>query len=309
MQLAVVAANERLGQAVGVVDEVEGEAPLDAEIPLVREVLVLRGDLDDVLRLRVEVEVDLAADSAERARRPHLLERALGLLRALLELLVDRAGGADGEAAAAELALGVEPGESPGRDDARLAAAALERERRALHYLLRVAHAAVAEDAGVRVVAHQPVPVVVLLAPRVGEDERRLRSELVREIEELVRAPARRRVQVLGEEHLGQRLLEVGDLAVRRDDRALGDACGAGGHRSRRALDVDDAHAAPAVRSELRVVAQRGDERPVPRRRMDDQLPLGRAHRPAVERELDHGCDSSYPQERRTGRPHPWGRR
>ena len=222
MQLAVLAADERLGQPVGVVDEVEREAALDAEVPLVREVLVLRRDLDDVLRLRVEVEVDLAADAAERARRPHLLERALGLRRALLELLVDRARRADGEAAATELALGVEPGEPPGRDDARLPAAALERERRALHHLLRVAHAAIAEDAGVRVVAHEPVAVVVLLALRVGEDERRLRAELVREVEELVRAPARRRVQMLGEEHLGERPLEVGDLTVRRDDHALG---------------------------------------------------------------------------------------
>ena len=52
MELAVLAPDERLRQPVGVMDEVEGEAALDAEVALVREVLVLRGDLDDVLRLR-----------------------------------------------------------------------------------------------------------------------------------------------------------------------------------------------------------------------------------------------------------------
>ena len=159
MELAVLAAHEWLREPVRVVHEVEREPPLDAEVPLVREVLVLRGDLDDVLRLGIEVQVDLAADAAERAGRPHLLERALGARRAFLELLVDRARRADREAAPAELALGVEPGEAPGRDDARVPSAALERERRALHDLLRVAHAAVAEDARVRVVAHEPVPV------------------------------------------------------------------------------------------------------------------------------------------------------
>ena len=52
VELAVLAANERLREPVRVVDEVEGEAALDAEVALVREVLALRGDLDDVLRLR-----------------------------------------------------------------------------------------------------------------------------------------------------------------------------------------------------------------------------------------------------------------
>ena len=76
MELAVLAADERLGQPVGVVDEVEGEAALDAEVALVRDVARVGGDLDDPLRLRVDVEVDLAADAAERAGRLHLLERA-----------------------------------------------------------------------------------------------------------------------------------------------------------------------------------------------------------------------------------------
>ena len=122
MQLAVLAADERLRQTVRVVDEVEGEAALDAEVALVREVLRLGRHLDDVLRLRIEVEVDLTADAAEGAGRPHLLELALGSSRPLLELLVDRARRADGEAAAAELALGVEPRATPRGHDPRLAA-------------------------------------------------------------------------------------------------------------------------------------------------------------------------------------------
>ena len=77
VELAVLAADERLGQAVRVVDEVEGEAALDAEVALVRDVLRLRGDLDDPLRLGVDVEVDLAADAAERAGRLRLLELPL----------------------------------------------------------------------------------------------------------------------------------------------------------------------------------------------------------------------------------------
>src|SRR5256885_15010949 len=38
VQLAVLAAHERLREPVGVVDEVEGEAALDAEVALVRDV-------------------------------------------------------------------------------------------------------------------------------------------------------------------------------------------------------------------------------------------------------------------------------
>ena len=241
-----------------------------------------------MLGLGVEIQVDLAADAAERARRPDLLERTLGAFRSLLELLVDRSRGADGETPAAELALGVEPREPPRGDDARVPASALERECGALHDLLRVAHAAIAEDAGVRVVAHQLVAVRVLLALGVRQHERRLDPELVRHVAELVRPAARRVVQVLGQEHLGERLLELGDRPVRGDDHSFRDAGRAGGQRAGRALDVDDAHPAAAVRIELRVVAESRDERPVPCGCVDDELALRRGRRPAVESELDH---------------------
>ena len=100
MELAVLAADQRFGQPVGVVDEVEGEPALDAEVAVVRDVARVRRDLDDPLRLGVDVQVDLAADAAERARRLRLLERRLAPgRRALLELLVDRAGRADRQAA------------------------------------------------------------------------------------------------------------------------------------------------------------------------------------------------------------------
>src|SRR5207342_325752 len=92
-------------------DEVEGEAALDAEVAVVRDVARIGGDLDDALRLRVDVEIDLAADAAERARRLRLRQGALVVVRrAGEELLVDRARGADAQAPAAELALGVQPG-------------------------------------------------------------------------------------------------------------------------------------------------------------------------------------------------------
>src|SRR5262249_51899884 len=153
-------------------DEVEGEAALHAEVAVVRHVLRVRGDLDDALRLGIDVEVDLAADAAERARRLRLLERALVTRRrALEELLVDRARRADAQAAAAELALSVEPRVPVCRHHAGFGAAALEDEGGALHDLLRVPDTAVAEDAGVGLVAHQAVAILVRLAAGVGEQE------------------------------------------------------------------------------------------------------------------------------------------
>jgi hypothetical protein len=168
-------------------------------------------------------------------------------------------------------------------------AASFERERGALHDLLRVADATRAEDAGVGVVAHELVAVVVLFALCVGEDERRVDSELVREVDELVGAAAGRGVQVLREEHLGQRSLEARDRAVRRDDHPLRDAGGARRQRPRSALDVDDAHPAASVRVELVVVTEGRDERPVPRGRVDEKLALGCADGLPVEGERDHG--------------------
>src|SRR5205823_3664424 len=103
------------------------EAALDAEVAVVRDVARVGRDLDDALRRRIDVEVDLAADAAERAGRLRLLQRALVVgRRAPQELLVDRARRADREAAAAELALRVEPGVAVRRHDPRLGASALE---------------------------------------------------------------------------------------------------------------------------------------------------------------------------------------
>src|SRR5262245_66540780 len=102
MELAVLAADQRLRQPVWVVDEVEREAALDAQVALVGHIRRIRCDLHDPLRLGIDVEVDLAANAAERAGRLRLHERLLAAgRRALLELLVDRAGRAGREAAAA----------------------------------------------------------------------------------------------------------------------------------------------------------------------------------------------------------------
>src|SRR6266542_3441746 len=210
MELSVLTPDERFREAVGVVYEVEGEAALDAEVALVRDVARVGGDLLDAVRLRIDVDVDLAADAAERAGGLDLLQGRLRPFRPLLELLVDRARGADAEAPSAELALGVEPGKPPSRDNARLRPASLERERGALHHLLRVADAARAKDASVGVVAHERVAVVVRLPLGVREDEGGLRSEILRQVCELVRSPAGIRVQVLGEEHLRERALVLG---------------------------------------------------------------------------------------------------
>ena len=289
VELAVFAADQRLRQPVGVMHEVEGEPALDAEVAVVGDVRRVRRDLDDPLRLRVDVEIDLAADAAERAGRLRLHQRLFPAgRRPLLELLVDRARRADGEAAAAELALGVEPAAPPRRNHARLAATPFQRQGRALHHFLRVADAARAEDAGVGVVAHQQVAVLVRLALRVGEDERRLDAEVVCQLEELVRPAPRTAVQVLGEQHLGQRPLELRHGRVRRDDHPCGDPRCAGGQRPRGALDPDHAHAAAAVGVELRVVAEGRDEDVVAGERVDEQLALGRRDLATVDRERDH---------------------
>ena len=181
-----------------------------------------------------------------------------------------------------------------GRDDARLGAAALERERRALHHVLRVADAAAAEDAGIGVVAHQLVAVGVRLAAGVREDERRLDAEVEREVEELVGAAAARGRDVLGQQHLGQRPLQLRQAAVRRDRHPLLDADRARGHRARRALDVDEAHPAAAVGLELVVVAERRRVRAVLAERVQEQLAaLGDGLAPVHgEPDLAHGSSS-----------------
>src|SRR5438034_102882 len=141
--------------------------------------------------------------------------------------------GAGGEAASAYLTLRLQPGAATRRHDARLRAAALERERRAHHHLLRVAHAARAQDARVGVIAHQLVAVVVQLALRIREDERRLGAELARQLRELVRPAARIRVQVLCEQHLRERAAQPLGATIRGDDHPGGDACGTGGNGAR----------------------------------------------------------------------------
>jgi hypothetical protein len=128
---------------------------------------------------------------------------------------------------------------------------------------------------------------VVRLSPRVREDEGRRGVELLGHIDELVRPAAGIGVQVLCEEHLGERRSELRHVRVRRDDHPVGDPRRAGGKRTRRALDAHDAHAAAAVGIELVVVAERGDEDTVARGRMDEQLALGRGDLAAVERERD----------------------
>ena len=132
------------------------------------------------------------------------------------------------------------------------------------------------------------VAVRVRLALGVGQDERRGRTELLREVGELVRPAAGIRVQVLDEQHLRQRASHRARLAVRGDGHAFADALGAGRHGTRRALHLDEAHAAAAVRVELVVMAERRDKDAVPGRGVDEQLALRRRDGLPVECELDH---------------------
>ena len=76
MQLAVLPAHERLGQAVRVVDEVEAKRPLTQRLPSLETYSGFEVTLTIRFVSRIDVEVDLAADAAERAGRLRLLERA-----------------------------------------------------------------------------------------------------------------------------------------------------------------------------------------------------------------------------------------
>ncbi len=107
-------------------DEVVGEAALDAEVAVVgRRARRRAGHLDDppcaVAALRVDVQIELTPDAAEIARRAHLLELALGLVAANeRHLLAHGAGRADVDAAAAHLAGGVHEGQLVDGRDRRL---------------------------------------------------------------------------------------------------------------------------------------------------------------------------------------------
>ena len=280
------------GQPVGVVDEVEGEAALDAEVALVRDVARVGGDLDDPLRLGIDVQVDLAADAAERARRLRLAQPGLVPGRgALDELLVDRAGRADREAAAAELALGVEPASAPTSE--RRAPPARAPRARAPSTASPPACSGRSARRGCRRPGRSPSAG---RGPRTGSRFASGRTSGASTPRSSARSSSSFGLPAglpfrcsLSSISVSVRWScgtdEFVEIAIPSATRVAQAGSGRG-----RSLDADHAHPAAAVRVELLVVAEGRDEDAVARERVHEQLSLGRGDLAAVERERDYGA-------------------
>jgi hypothetical protein len=280
VELAVGAAHQRHGEPVWVVDEVVGEAPLDAQVAVVdRGARRRAGDLDHLVGLPVDVQVELAADAAEVAGGPHLLELVLRLAVEEGGFLDHRPGGADVDAAAAHLAGGIGQRPAVGGGDRGLAAAARQGDRVDRLDLVAVARAQPADDAVVRAVGDEAVDV---LRPRGAW--RPYRSEVPGGAVDVGQRVHPVRIDVLG---LVPLLLRVGHVERQDEPPVALDLGGVGAHHHARLgresarglhqprpLDFDQAHPAGAGRVDPVVVAQRRDVDPHPPRGGQDGLPL-----------------------------------
>ena len=180
------------------------------------------------------------------------------------------------------------------RGDVGRGAALLEHELVVLGDLLRVAHAAVAEDAALAVDRDQRRELQRLLEVALGLDEPArpgtppVGDVLQRALAALV---AHRAVQrVVDEQELDHRALGVVHaLRLRVDDHAVADRRGAAGLQLRDALDLHQAHAARADGlAELGLVTEDGDLGVAVRvRGVDQDHPLGRVDLATVEGEGD----------------------
>ena len=269
----------------GLVDEVVAEPPLDAEPALVPGP-GLRGDPDDLVVLHVGRDVaPRAAVRADRVDGAGVLEPAL----ARPELARQRAGRADRDALAAELAVQVL---LVGGADLGLEAAVAEVDRLDALDLVADLDAAAAEDALLQVPLDEGVAVALRVGPPLAGVL--LPAHAVGVGELLERAAARGLadhavVRVVGDQQLEHQLAQL--LELRRRGlhlHPLGDGRRAGGDRPRRALDLDDAEPAAAEGAELRVVAERRDRDPVHPRRLEDRHRVGDGDRRAVDRERRH---------------------
>jgi hypothetical protein len=227
--------------------------------------------------------LQLAADSAERAGRDLLAVRQAVPLRHLVR---QGAGGADGDAGAAELAAGGDVRVPPGRPDQRARPAVLERQHGRTAHLVTHAHAAAAQDAEVVVAVVERVVVLGLQAPvgdRVGDvrdpdtldDPLQLAALVVRTAVAAGRDPclvdgllaafalgllvadqtARRMLREDQLQHLAAHLAQCGRVADH--DHAFLDQGAAGQRVAAHAGDLDRAEPATAERRELLVGAER----------------------------------------------------
>ena len=283
-ELAVLL-DERRGEPVGAVDEAVAEPSLDAEPAFVDRVRP-RGDAHHFVPAHVQGEV--AAAAAVGADGLDLLHV---LLPALAERLLadERAGGADADALAAELAVQVLfkgrryfGGEAPAGDIDRTDALDLVAD----------AHALAAEDALLHVPFDKGVHVLFrVLAPFAVEPVRPDLVEVGQFLERAVAGPLADHavVRMVGQEEFDDGAALALDLLVRGlDFHALGHRRGAGGHRPGHALYLDEAEPASAVGFEPRVVAERRDVDIVPPRRIEDGHIVGHGYFPAVYGKIYH---------------------
>src|SRR6478735_3769880 len=300
-----------------VLDVLEPEPALHAQVAVRDRMVERRRHLDDIVVLHVQLEA--ASDAAVRADR--LGDRLGGLVprarlaQVVLALEHERARGADGDAVAAVDACRVGQRRCELGGDAGVEPAAGDGDReRVLPVGAAALHALVAEDA-LRVVADV---VLVVDLDRLGDRCGRLpvagvmvaglgavagacrggrRGRAVPLGPRLVlRRPALgvgggREVDARAEE-LEHHLPAVAHpLAVGADDHAVLGLPRARRHEHPRALELDHAHPACVHRGERLAEAERRDVERLHLAGVEDRRALGHAHGLAVDLELDGAAD------------------
>ncbi len=285
-QIAAIA-HERLGDALVDVERLVGEAALVAQPAVVDLDVVARQDAQRALVAHGDRDVAL-----RRAQRAHRA-RALDVPRARPEAVGPRGERADGaqldDVAAERRHVGV-PVE--GRD-VGVRAALQQHQLVVLGDLLRVAHAAVAEDAALAVDRDQRRELQGLDEMALGLDVARDAAApaegdvLQRALAALVAHGAVERV--VDQQELHDRLLRgLHALGLRVHDHAVLDRRGAARLQLGDALDFDQAHAARADGlAELGLVAEHRDLDVAALGRVDEHRVLRRLHLAAVDREGD----------------------
>src|SRR6056297_675808 len=247
----ILAPDERLGEAVRVVDIVVAKAPLDTQPPLVCRAV----DALDILDLAVlDPERHLTADTAERADALHLVV-VIGAVALLLVIHNrgghQRAGGASLHAFAAgdtgalahrvveiedRIGIVAAPGHADHVIDLHIAAGA---------------DAQVALDAGIKVDAHGHVTViqkrdsVALQFGKAAMGHAVGVGHVPQMAGGIMRGVA---FGLIGEQHLDHHLARgFGAVRIGRDDHAFAGLADTGGHERALALDFDHAGAAVAI--------------------------------------------------------------
>src|SRR6056297_863253 len=247
----ILAPDERLGQAVRVVDIVVAKAPLDTQPPLVCRAV----DALDILDLAVlDLKRHLTADTAERADALHLflVIGAVALLRVVHHRCGhQRAGGAGLHAFTAgdtgalahrvveiedRIGIVAAPGHADHVIDLHIAAGA---------------DAQVALNAGIQIDAHRHVAVIEQWHARLFQFGKAARGHAIGVghvpwvAGGIVRGVA---LGLIGKQHLDHHLARCfGTVRICGDDHALAGLADAGGHECALALDLDHAGAAVAI--------------------------------------------------------------